>query len=390
MSLTDFIDWSGQNFKNLLSFLGTLQGLILAVVVLFYSKEHRTSNRLLSLFIFVQAYLLMASRIVEWVPAESAWVIYSIRLLVYIFLYLYIKSLYTSINLKNEWFHIPILFIDIIRIREIALYKIPKAIEGDGYVYQFFGSTLEIVSIIWLFATMTFYFLLTYKELMKYRKKIENNFSDLGALGLRWAKQVFYYRYIIGILQYILIFVALMYLDWYKPYQGIIEVVVYTGFLYFITIKGKLNPQIYQLRIIPFKKGENNGLAHEENSQKPEKELSEEHREIAQNVLKLMEEQKLYREEGLSIKQVADELGVQLYMVSQSINLALGKNFFELVNGYRVEEAKIMIMDEQFNHLSMIGIAFESGFSSKTAFNTAFKKHTGMTPSEFKKLEKVK
>ncbi|WP_373493157.1 helix-turn-helix domain-containing protein, partial [Aquiflexum sp.] len=59
--------------------------------------------------------------------------------------------------------------------------------------------------------------------------------------------------------------------------------------------------------------------------------------------------------------------------------------FFELVNGYRVEESKNLMMDEKLNHLSMIGIAFEAGFSSKTAFNTAFKKHTGMTPSQFKK-----
>jgi AraC-like DNA-binding protein len=386
MSLTEFSDWIVQNLKVLFSFLGAIQGFILAVVVLFYPQEHSTSNRILSAFIFVQAYLLIASRIVEWMPADTSWIIYSLRLLVYISLFLYVKSLYSHINWRKQWVHLPIWLIDILRIRAITLYKVPRALETDGYVYQFFGSTLEILSIFWLFATMALYFFLTYRELIKYRKKAEENFSDLNAVGVKWAKQIFFGRYIIGLVDYLLIFVAFTFVEWYKPYNGILNVIIYTGFLYFITIKGKLNPRIYQLRMIQEKPEEQKEEILEESDHKPEKELTEEHQLIAQNVLKLMEEQKLYREEGLSIKQVADELGVQLYMVSQSINLALGKNFFELVNGYRVEEAKSMIMDEKYNHLSMIGIGFESGFSSKTAFNTAFKKHTGITPSEYKRL----
>jgi AraC-like DNA-binding protein len=98
-----------------------------------------------------------------------------------------------------------------------------------------------------------------------------------------------------------------------------------------------------------------------------------------------METEKFFSEEGISVKDVADKIEERPYIVSQAINACLGKNFFELVNGYRVEESKKLMMDEKLSHLSMIGIAFEAGFSSKTAFNTAFKKHTGMTPSQFKK-----
>lgn len=389
MGLFEFSDWIVQNFKVLFSFLGAIQGFILAAVVLFYPQEHQSSNRLLSAFIFVQAYLLIASRIVEWVPMETAWIFYSVRLLVYVSLFLYVKSLYRQIHWRKEWYHLIIWLLDVIRIKAIALYKFPKAMETDGYVYQFFGSTLEVLSICWLFGTMAFYFFLTYKELGKYRKKVEENFSDLNALGLKWAKQIFYGRYLIGLVDYLLIFVSFAFVDWYKPYNGILNVLIYTAFLYFITIKGKLNPRIYQLRMIEDKPENVRETELDETDQKSDRDLTEEHQVIAQNVLKLMEERKLYREEGLSIKQVADELGVQLYMVSQAINLVLGKNFFELVNGYRVKEAKGMILNEKFNHLSMIGIGFEAGFSSKTAFNTAFKKHTGMTPSEFKRMEKV-
>lgn len=67
---------------------------------------------------------------------------------------------------------------------------------------------------------------------------------------------------------------------------------------------------------------------------------------------------------------MADKIDERPYLVSQAINTCLGKNFFELVNGYRVEESKSLMLDENLSHLSMIGIAFEAGFSSKTAFNT--------------------
>lgn len=376
--------WLGQNFKVLVSFIGAFQGFILAMIVLFYPQEHRTSNRLLSAFIFLQAYLLIATRIVDWVPGEVAWIVYSVRLLVYIFLYLYIKSLYTQIDWKKEWYHLPILLIDIVRIKEIALYKISRAVETDGYVYQFFGSTLEILSIIWLFGTMVFYFFLTYKTVEKYRIKAEDNFSDLNAVGMKWARQIFYGKFALAVTDYVLIFVAITFLDWYKPYQGILNALIYTGFMYFITIKGKLNPKIYQLRMIEEKK-EGGGVELIPEDEKKEKEVSEELKEIALRIENLMSNQKLYLEEGLSVKEVAEKLEVQAYLVSQAINNCLGKTFFDLVNGYRVEEAKKMILDDGLNHLSMIGIAFEAGFSSKTAFNTAFKKHAGMTPSEYKK-----
>lgn len=64
---------------------------------------------------------------------------------------------------------------------------------------------------------------------------------------------------------------------------------------------------------------------------------------------------------------------------------SFGENFYEFINRYRVEASKKLLTDAKFQHLNMVGIAFEAGFNSKTAFNTAFKKTTGQTPSEFRK-----
>lgn len=160
-------------------------------------------------------------------------------------------------------------------------------------------------------------------------------------------------------------------------YASMASTVAFTAFMYFITIKGKLSPQIYQLRNL-------DDAPKKEKDPIPEDETGH-LKFVAGKVLHLMEAEKNFREEGLSVKEVADKIEERPYVVSQAINSCMGKNFFELVNGYRVEESKNLMLDEKLSHLSMIGIAFEAGFSSKTAFNTAFKKHTGTTPSQFKK-----
>ncbi|HSJ68659.1 MAG TPA: helix-turn-helix domain-containing protein [Anditalea sp.] len=158
---------------------------------------------------------------------------------------------------------------------------------------------------------------------------------------------------------------------------SMVSTLAFTIFMYFITIKGKLSSQIYQLRNLEdVPKLENNPIQEEEVGHL---------KLVAEKVLHIMEAEKVYKEEGLSVKEVADKIDEKPYIVSQAINTCIGKNFFELVNGYRVEESKNLMLDEKLSHLSMIGIAFEAGFSSKTAFNTAFKKHTGLTPSQFKK-----
>jgi AraC-like DNA-binding protein len=73
------------------------------------------------------------------------------------------------------------------------------------------------------------------------------------------------------------------------------------------------------------------------------------------------------------------------HQLSYLINIGFNENFFLFVNKYRVERVKELLINKENDHLSILGIAFESGFSSKTAFNTTFKKFTQQTPSEYKK-----
>ena len=78
-------------------------------------------------------------------------------------------------------------------------------------------------------------------------------------------------------------------------------------------------------------------------------------------------------------------MNLSTHLLSYTINTGFDENFYQFINRYRIDEAKKMVLDPQMGHLNLVGIAFAVGFNSKTAFNTAFKKATGQTPSEFKK-----
>ena len=82
---------------------------------------------------------------------------------------------------------------------------------------------------------------------------------------------------------------------------------------------------------------------------------------------------------------MAKEVDIPSHYLSQVINENIGLNFFDFINRQRVEDVKSKISDPRYNNFSILGIAFESGFNSKSAFNRVFKNITGITPSEYKK-----
>ncbi len=104
---------------------------------------------------------------------------------------------------------------------------------------------------------------------------------------------------------------------------------------------------------------------------------------LLQQLLHLLEQEKVYTDPNLKIGSLAKQLDTQPHILSQVINHHLNKSFFELLNQYRIEEFKRRARDPQFNNHSILGIAYDVGYNSKSTFYTAFKKHTGLTPSEY-------
>jgi AraC-like DNA-binding protein len=93
--------------------------------------------------------------------------------------------------------------------------------------------------------------------------------------------------------------------------------------------------------------------------------------------------QKPYINSKLNLVELSHHLKLPPYLLSRIINVGFNKNFFDFVNGYRVEEFKRRVEDTQFRHYSLLSIAFDVGFNSKTAFNRSFKKITNQTPSSY-------
>ncbi len=91
-----------------------------------------------------------------------------------------------------------------------------------------------------------------------------------------------------------------------------------------------------------------------------------------------------WRNNKLTLELLSEETKIPKHIITQVLNENIKKNFYTFVNEYRAEQAKNMIKSKDYDSLSFVGIAFESGFNSKTAFNVFFKKYIGMTPSEYK------
>ncbi|MCB0638340.1 MAG: helix-turn-helix domain-containing protein [Lewinella sp.] len=106
---------------------------------------------------------------------------------------------------------------------------------------------------------------------------------------------------------------------------------------------------------------------------------------FADKLLQFVQEETPYLNPSLSLRSLAEQVQIHPNQLSWLLNQHLGKNFNEFINHYRVEYFKGLATDPANAHISLLGLAYESGFNSKTVFNTYFKKEVGMTPGAFVK-----
>lgn len=107
--------------------------------------------------------------------------------------------------------------------------------------------------------------------------------------------------------------------------------------------------------------------------------------EYTRRLILYMKDEEPYLNPGLSLRGLADLVEIHPNQLSWLLNQKMKKNFNAFINHYRVEHFKQLAGDPDNAHISLIGLAYESGFNSKTVFNTYFKKETGTTPSDYLK-----
>ena len=92
---------------------------------------------------------------------------------------------------------------------------------------------------------------------------------------------------------------------------------------------------------------------------------------------------------SITVKQLADRLAISDRILSQTINEYRKQNFYDFINNYRINFAKDLLNNPIDEKMTVLEVLYAAGFNSKSAFNVAFKKETGLTPSQFRRLNEL-
>jgi AraC-like DNA-binding protein len=226
---------------------------------------------------------------------------------------------------------------------------------------------------------ITLYLFFSFQKLLKHRKYLENITASPNDFRLNW------------LLWFLLGFDVLM-LFWL--YEVLLPNFRHDGGLqtvfYFLSVYALAFFAMRQKEVFPFSEKSTvkirEFLTEIEEFTVGKRTLLSEDRllEMKSNLLNIMESQKPYLDPELNLPSLAGQMDLSLNELSELVNNGFGENFNQFVNRYRVEESKRLLVSGKHAHLSMVGIAFEAGFNSKTAFNTTFKKMIGLAPTDFK------
>ncbi|WPO84426.1 helix-turn-helix domain-containing protein [Chryseobacterium sp. JJR-5R] len=223
------------------------------------------------------------------------------------------------------------------------------------------------------------YIVLCFLALKKYQKKLPEYYSALEKISLNWLK------YILVSLIILFISVSLIIALGSKlksiPPDKIFKIVAVIQSLYvwciiFFSLRQSL---IFNQQVVM------DDSAADKKDIKTDSKDKNRSAEISESLLMFMETERPYLDEELSLQKLSLLVNISAHRLSEVINQDLNTNFYRLINAYRVEEVKKKLRNPEFDKYSILGIAFESGFNSKSTFNKIFKEETGMTPSEFKK-----
>lgn len=332
-------------------------------------KVNRKANILLALFLLIWASFWMDEvlgmiGIKTYSPTliETLGVIQTFAAILFYFSVLYYTNPYRKLR-KKDSLHmiIPIL------VAVVTLFDIEIGERFDSY--RLFVVVLLIQA--------AFYILVSLLLLQRHEKRIEFFNSNRELVDLKWIKQIIFSLIAISI--FIIVYNLIISEGNLNIFGNGFSLIILL-FLAYNTLKQK---EIFLISEEELEK------VLEEKSQEQkgkQKLLSDQEIIVLRDKLEsLMKEKRPYLEGDLSLSKLSEFIEITPHHLSYLLNEGFNKNFFQYVNHYRVEEAKKLLLSEEYRHISIIGIAYDSGFNSKTAFNTVFKKETGMTPSLFKK-----
>ena len=219
--------------------------------------------------------------------------------------------------------------------------------------------------------------ILSYIKIKEHKKKINLFASNTVEIDLRWLE------YIIISLLVLSIFIGVYNAIFPSGDLNLVANLFSLVIVYFVAINALRQKEIFVLN-----EDQRNQIIESTQSPTTEKRklLSiEELEKLKSELTRVMEIEQPYLNPELSLLQLSSIVNITPHQLSYLINEGFNENFFMYVNKYRVKKVKEYLNDKGKQNLAILGIAFESGFNSKTSFYTTFKKITSMTPSEFLK-----
>jgi AraC-like DNA-binding protein len=255
----------------------------------------------------------------------------------------------------------------------------------DGFLVVDRFVSFRIVYGVTFFVSITAYSVATFVEIHRHQKRLKQLVSySTGRITLQWLLGLsitFYAGYVIMfIFGGIDIMVGFMPFD---PYE--ISFIGLTILTFLFGVFGFNQPVIFE-EVVRYTESEEP----ESNAEDPKKYQrsglkKKDIKGYMEQVENHMENTKPYLDRELTIYDLSRQLDIPRHILSEIINEHMGKNFYNLVNDYRVEEVKMRLESPEYKQLTILAIAFDSGFNSKSSFNTIFKEKTGSTPSEYLK-----
>jgi AraC-like DNA-binding protein len=360
----------------ILSVLGVAQAVLLAVALLRTKRGNLVSNRLLSAFAATIGLAIAGACMTK---LRSSPTLYNlgktnqpISFLGAPLLFLYVKSLWSEKPAfrKTELVHfVPALL--------CAAYFVPfyfslGSANHAVLVNKYYSGTWFFLRALALLLQFAIYLALIVTGFARYKRRISIN--ENVTAKIRFLSLTFSALWLIGLVHYVLSLVSTTYFQ--IAQTDLIVPVCLTGIIYAIAYLGLREPDTLTAT---------NVEARAANRKYTKSTLTAERAEdYLQRLFSVMEHERPYTDSKLTLPKLAKRLSISSHHLSQILNERVQQNFFDFVNSYRIKEAKRKLIEPASKHYSILGIAEEVGFNSKSAFNNAFKKHTNMTPTEFK------
>lgn len=234
---------------------------------------------------------------------------------------------------------------------------------------------LALARVITLFISLSAYSLLSFQIIRKHRRSLKDSYSfESSKITLNWIRLIiiiFISTYVILIINMLTGNLAVLLFDT----SHLIPAIGLTFFCFCLSYYGFNQPVIFQ------------SSNRKDGSEHSSVELTNSKRiEYLEKLTFFITKEKPYLNSELTISELAESAKIPRYYITEILKTELNKNFFTLIQDYRIKEVKNKLKDPSLKSESVLQIALESGFSSKSSFNALFKQYTGMTPSQFRSL----